>query len=89
MGVCYPLPATTDSSGNVYVADSSNNRIQKFDSTGTFLAKWGTYGTADGEFNTPRGITTDTSWQCLRGRYNNNRIQKFDPSGTFLTKWEQ
>ena len=34
----------TDSSGNVYVADIDNNRIQKFDSNGNFITKWGSNG---------------------------------------------
>ena len=37
-----PEGVATDSAGNVYVADTDNNRIQKFGSTGTFLTKWGT-----------------------------------------------
>jgi hypothetical protein len=31
-----------DSSGNVFVADSNNDRIQKFTNTGTFIRKWST-----------------------------------------------
>ena len=34
----------TDSLGNVYVVDVLNNRIQKFDSNGDFITKWGSYG---------------------------------------------
>lgn len=41
--------------GTVYVVDTNNNRIQHFDSHGTFLDIWGTGGTAPGEFGVPRG----------------------------------
>src|SRR3954454_8599045 len=36
-----PLGIATDSASNVYLADSSNNRIEKFDSAGTFERTWG------------------------------------------------
>jgi DNA-binding beta-propeller fold protein YncE len=40
-----------DSTDNVYVGDfGENNRIQKFDSNGNFLGKWGTTGSGDGQF---------------------------------------
>ena len=39
--------AVDQASGDVYVADSGNARVQKFDGTGTFIAAWG-YGVTDG-----------------------------------------
>ena len=45
--------AVDPSSGNVYVADTANNRIQVFSSNGTFISKWGKYGAGDGSFNSP------------------------------------
>jgi hypothetical protein len=39
-----PRSITLDSSNNVYVAESGNNRIQKFSSTGTSLLTFGTNG---------------------------------------------
>jgi hypothetical protein len=36
-----PYGNATDSLGNVYVADSNNNRIQKYDNLGTLIAMWG------------------------------------------------
>ena len=42
-----PMGVAVDSSGNVYVTDYNNNRIQKFDSNGKFITKWGSEGSSD------------------------------------------
>jgi len=86
-----PTDIAIDAAGNIYVVDSGNHRIQKFDSTGKFLGKWGTRGSGDGQFEFPIGIALDSS-----GRFayvtdkGNHRIQKFDVSSSpvrFVTKW--
>ena len=41
-----------NAAGHIYVADSENNRVQKFEADGTFLDFWGD-GTGDGEFQFP------------------------------------
>ena len=33
--------AVVRSSGDVYILDTGNNRVQKFDSNGNFVLKWG------------------------------------------------
>ena len=71
----------------MYVVDTLNNRIQKFNSNGTFITKWGSKGTADGQFNFPDGIAVDSSGNVYVADDGNNRIQKFDSNGTFITKW--
>ena len=42
-----PADVAVDSSGNVYVADANNHRIQKFDSNDVFLTKWGSQAIED------------------------------------------
>jgi sugar lactone lactonase YvrE len=76
-----------DGSGNVYVADKNNNRIQKFSSTGVFLTKWGTEGSGDGQFKYPHAVAVDGSGNVYVADSENNRIQKFSSTGVFLTKW--
>jgi len=65
------------SSGNVFVTDAGNRRIQKFHSSGKFLAKWGREGSAHGEFRGPVGIAADSSGNVFVADTANHRIQKF------------
>ncbi|MFC1600670.1 S8 family serine peptidase, partial [Patescibacteria group bacterium] len=71
----------------IYVADTYNHRIQKFDSSGNFISKWGSPGTGDGQFNLPKGIGVDKKGFIYVVDSGNNRIQKFDANGSFITKW--
>src|SRR3990167_8602100 len=73
------------SSGNVYVTDRHNNRVQKFSSDGTFITMWGSYGSEDGQFNYPGGVVVDASGNVYVTDYHNNRIQKFSPSPCEVT----
>ena len=82
-----PRGVATDSSDNVYVVDSGNNRIQKFDPDGNFITKWGSAGSGDGQFSEPVGVATDSFGNVFVADSGNNRIQKFEPDGTFMTKW--
>ena len=77
----------TDAAGNVYVADTSNNRIQKFTGTGTYLTQWGSYGSGNGQFDDPIGVATDAAGNVYVADTDNHRIQKFTGTGTYLTQW--
>ena len=82
-----PFGIAIDSSGNAYVSDVENNRIQKFKKDGTFIRTWGTEGSANGQFNAPFGVGIDSSSNVYVTDSGNNRIQKFKNNGNFIRTW--
>jgi len=83
----HPEGISVDSSGNIYVADPGNNRIQKFDSNGVYISQFGSYGSGDGQLNNPKDIAIDSSGNIYVADNNNHRIQKFDSNGKYITQW--
>lgn len=81
----------TDYHDNLYVADSWNHRVQKFDSTGRFCFMFGSQGNGPGQFGGagPNGVAVDengfiyvTDTHTYLG--GNSRVQKFDDGGHFV-----
>ena len=82
-----PAASLLDSAGNVYVADTDNNRIQKFTSAGAYVAQWGSEGSGNGQFDEPYGIAVDSAGNVYVADTDNNRIQKFTSAGAYVTQW--
>jgi len=82
-----PMGVDVDSSGNIYVADAGNDRIQKFDSTGAYVTQFGTQGTGNGQFNAPFDIAVNIFDQLFVADTDNSRIQKFDSSGNYISQF--
>ncbi|OGM24231.1 hypothetical protein A2627_04000, partial [Candidatus Woesebacteria bacterium RIFCSPHIGHO2_01_FULL_39_28] len=82
-----PFGVASDSQGNVYISETGNNRIQKFNPNGQFILKWGSSGTGDGQFDLPTGIVLDSSDNVYVADSRNHRVQKFTSNGQFLSKW--
>jgi hypothetical protein len=72
-----------DSSGNVYVLAVGNDILQKFDKTGTFLARFTGPGGGDGIFDGPVSIAVDSSGNFFVTEGAGDRVDKFASSGTF------
>ncbi|MBI4751355.1 MAG: VCBS repeat-containing protein [Acidobacteria bacterium] len=59
----------------LYVADTSNNRVQKFDATTWSIIGAGTTGTGPGQFRLPEAVTADITGQRIYvADTGNNRI---------------
>jgi len=87
-----PWGITVDAQGNVYVADTWNHRIQKFDQAGKFLLEWGAAGQPDAGPNGfwgPRGIAVGTDGRVYITDTGNKRVTVFDANGKFLFEFDQ
>jgi len=76
-----------DKSGNVYVTDIWNHRIQKFSSGGELLLIWGEYGFLPGQLREPKGIAIDENELVYVAEKFSSRIQIFNTDGTFVGTW--
>ena len=86
-GAFYPSLVALDRSNNVYATDTSNSRVVKLAGNGTYLTRWGTYGTNNGQLDYPGGIAVDRSNNVYVVDGNNHRMEKFDANGNFLNQW--
>jgi DNA-binding beta-propeller fold protein YncE len=74
-----PTAVAAASNGNIYVLDTGNDRVQEFDSTGSFLSTWGQTGKNPGEFRFPLGLACDKEGNVFVIDTGNHRIQRFSP----------
>jgi DNA-binding beta-propeller fold protein YncE len=86
-----PWGLTVAPNGDIYVADTWNHRVQKFDSTGRFVTKWGEFADTKGQrdadpgrFWGPRAVAVGPDGNVYVTDTGNKRIQVFDPNGRFL-----
>ncbi|MEK7432285.1 MAG: NHL repeat-containing protein [Cyanobacteriota bacterium] len=90
-----PNALTLDSLGNIYIADTINNRIRKIDvssgnittiagiGTGAFSGDSGQAGSA--EINNPKGLALDASDNIYIADTSNSRIRRIDFSTGIIT----
>ncbi|MBI3599191.1 MAG: 6-bladed beta-propeller, partial [Nitrospinae bacterium] len=85
----FNLPASiaVDKSGNLYVNDQNNHRIQKFDRDGKFILSFGGFGSMEGRFKIPVWVELDRDGNLLVSEWLNNRIQRFSPDGEFISSF--
>ena len=82
-----PRGVAVDSAGNVYVTDTGNHRVQKFDNNGKFIKWWGGKGAENDRLNEPVGIAVDDKNFIYVADTHNRAIKKYNSDGGLVGKW--
>ena len=81
-----PEDVKLDSTGNIFVVDANNDRVEKFtiDASANkvnFVTAFGSSGNGEGQFNQPLGVGIDNNNNIFVADTNNDRILKFNNNG--------
>ena len=79
-----PSDLVMDEAGNIYILDAGNDRIQKFDPEGKFLASFGREGQGPGEFQSPTSLDIDADGNLIVADWRARKIQIFSKEGSLL-----
>ena len=79
--------AVDQSTGEVYVVDGANDRVEIFSATGAFIKAFGAPGSGDGQFKEPTQIAVDNSTGLPGDVYvldgGNGRVEVFSAAGAY------
>jgi streptogramin lyase len=84
-----PWGVAVDAQSNLYVADTWNHRIQKFDKDLKYVTQWGKpaldlQNPQPYDFWGPRDVAVDAQGNVWVTDTGNSRVLKFDPNGAYL-----
>lgn len=83
-----PVAVSFGRKNDIYVVDSGNSRIIKFNINGIYLSQWGIEGKATGEFMVPLyAVAYGSPKRIYVVDSGNSRIQIFKPNGEFVSEF--
>ncbi len=83
-----PSAAVVDASGNLYVVDTNDSVIQKFNASGNYVTQFNGSDPSNVQFSFPVGIAIASSTGDLFvADTQNNRIEELTSSGVYVNQW--
>jgi len=86
-GMAISANGTIYQAWNGYALTPQTGFVKRYSANGQFQGKIGSFGTANGQFNTPHTLAIDSLGNVYVVDMRNYRIQKFTSSGAFITAW--
>jgi hypothetical protein len=84
-GVAVQTDPASARPGDIYVADSSNNRVQELTAGGGFVSTFGVKGSAAGQFSDPESVAVDpAAGNVYVTEAGNLRVDEYTPDGAFV-----
>ncbi|HEX5309360.1 MAG TPA: RHS repeat-associated core domain-containing protein [Solirubrobacteraceae bacterium] len=78
-----PEGIAVDPSGNVWVSDTGDSRVEEFSAAGVYMSQFGHLGEGTGAMQEPMGIAFDSEGDLLVDDSENRRVEVFSSSGTY------
>ena len=82
-----PQSISVDPKGNIYLADTGNNRIIKYSQEGHFIKSIGGFGWDKEQFDTPMDICAKSVLDVFIADYNNHRIERYDKDLNYISSF--
>jgi DNA-binding beta-propeller fold protein YncE len=79
-----PTAIDISQSGQIFVCDRGNNRIQVFNLNGEFIKDIGGFGWKNDQFDEPLDIWAKSTLNIYVADYNNQRVQRYDKDLNFI-----
>jgi hypothetical protein len=82
-----PLALDIDPDGNLYIADTGNNRILKCNQRGELLREAGGFGFDKEQFDRPVDVWAGNGLEVFVVDYNNQRLERYDKDLNYISSY--
>lgn len=82
----FPFSGKLDGNGNIFVADTLNDRVQKFDANANYLQTFGSNGSRIGQLRGAADVADSQAFIYV-AELDNARMMKFDSSANYVIQF--